>query len=90
MASPKKSSASQTSGQVTRLVPSAATTTGGGGGGDSLDTRVAKLQSDVEHVQSDVTEIKGDIRKLLGAGILAAVGLMALMATGFGWLGGGG
>ena len=69
--------------------PTASVTTGGSGGGGGLEARVAKLQSDVEHVQSDISEVKGDLRKLLGAGIVAALGLMAMMATGFGWFGGG-
>lgn len=70
--------------------PKAADTTGGSGGGGGLEARVAKLQSDVEHVQSDVREIKGDIRSLLIGGLVAALGLMGMMAKGFGWIGGGG
>ena len=68
--------------------PAAADTTGGSGGGGGLEARVAKLQSDVEYIQRDITEVKGDIRKLLGAGILAAIMLMVAMAKGFGWIGG--
>ncbi len=70
--------------------PKATDTTGGSGGGGGLEARVAKLQSDVEHVQSDITEVKGDIRSLLIGGMVAALGLMAMVAKGFGWIGGGG
>ena len=64
-----------------------------------MDSRIAKLESDVSHIQSDVADIKHDIRELrnrdekdfrmlFGAIIFVALGLAGLMAKGFGWLGG--
>ena len=61
-----------------------------------MESRVAKLESAVEHIQRDTTEIKGDLRDLLKGGIGAfvitwagiiasALGLAYLMAKGFKW-----
>ncbi len=66
-------------------------------GGDGMDTRIAKLESDVGHIHADIQEIKVDIKdirkdlredfRLVVAIIIAAVvGLAALMAKGFKWL----
>jgi hypothetical protein len=62
-----------------------------------MASRIAKLESDVDHIQSDIREIKQDIREikveartdfrvLFGSLIGVAVGLAALMAKGFGWV----
>ena len=37
----------------------------GNGGGESMEARIAKLESDVKHIQSDITEMKPDIRETL-------------------------
>ncbi len=37
---------------------------GDGGGGDSLEARVARLESDIKHIQQDATEIKQDIKSI--------------------------
>ena len=39
---------------------------GGGPPGGNMETRVAKLESDVEHIKTDVSDIKIDIRALRG------------------------
>ncbi|MGG2143469.1 hypothetical protein [Symbiopectobacterium sp. RP] len=36
----------------------------GGGGDDMLETRVAKLESDVEYIKRDVSDLKTDVRGL--------------------------
>lgn len=70
---------------------------GGGGGGDDMQTRVAKLESDVEYIKKSIGEIKDDVREikrdartdfrlLFGALIAVALGLAGLMAKGFHWL----
>ena len=33
-----------------------------GGGGDSMEPRIAKLESDVEHIKTDISDIKIDVR----------------------------
>lgn len=35
---------------------------GGSGGGGDMESRVARLESDVSHIQRDTTEIKADLR----------------------------
>lgn len=66
-------------------------------GGSRMASRIAKLESDVDHIQSDIREIKQDIREikvdartdfrvLFGSLIGVAIGLAALMAKGFGWV----
>lgn len=37
---------------------------GSGGGGDMLETRVAKLESDVHHIDTNLTEARSDIRQI--------------------------
>lgn len=69
---------------VYRLPGAVDATTGSGGGG--YDARLAKLQSDVEHVQSDIKEIKTDIRIFFGAAVVGGLGILGVMAKGFGWL----
>ena len=54
--------------------------------GDQLDARVARLEASVSHIERDITEIKTDLRLLLGALIVAVLGLAGLMAKGFHWL----
>lgn len=67
------------------------------GGGGGMEARIAKLETDVEYIKRDMGEIKVDVkdlrvdlrvdfRTLFGALIIAALGLAALMAHGFGWI----
>lgn len=74
-------------GQVSGLPPD----------GGSMEPRIAKLESDVDHIQDDIQEIKKDLRTLLTGGVAAfvitwaglitsALGLAYLMAKGFHWL----
>lgn len=62
-----------------------------------METRVAKLESDVGHMLSTLGDIKADVRELgrdarsdfrllFGAIIAVALGLAAMMAKGFHWL----
>lgn len=62
-----------------------------------METRIAKLESDVDHIKTNIGDIKTDIkelrnhqrtdfRTLFGALIIAGLGLASLMAKGFGWL----
>lgn len=62
-----------------------------------METRIARLESDVSHIQRDVSEIKQEVRSLRDrlwsqflitwGGIIAlGIGLSGLMAKGFGWL----
>jgi len=37
---------------------------GGNGTGGGMETRVAKLESDVDHIKNDVAEIKSDVRDM--------------------------
>lgn len=68
-----------------------------GGGGNSMEARVARLESHVEHIDTTLSDIKQDIRDikkdaksdfriLFGALIAVALGLAGLMAKGFHWL----
>lgn len=65
-----------------------------------LDSRVARMESDISYIKRDITElkedvkeVKGDINKIrikdfrlmFGALITTAVGLAGLMAKGFHW-----
>ena len=72
----------------------------GGGGGDngSMDARVAVLEQIAKDTQGVLKEIKADLRAmrtsqapdfrlLFGAIITVALGLAALMAHGFKWIG---
>lgn len=67
-----------------------------------MEARIAKLEASVEHIQTDVAEIKtefrdvrkditairtADFRVLFGAIIAATLGLAAVMAHGFHWMG---
>ncbi|HGH4714084.1 TPA: hemolysin XhlA [Enterobacter roggenkampii] len=36
----------------------------GNGGGDDMQSRVARLESDVEYIKRDITEIKSDIKSI--------------------------
>jgi hypothetical protein len=40
--------------------------TGDGTGGGNMESRLAKLESDVGHIQTDTKDIKNDIRLMLG------------------------
>lgn len=66
-------------------------------GSSDMATRIAKLESHVEHIRSDVADIKHEQRTLrsgltdmskwaLGLYIVLASGLLGVMAKGFGWL----
>jgi len=44
--------------------PAAAITTGGPGDGGGVETRVARLESDVAHILVQVGDIKTDVREL--------------------------
>lgn len=33
-------------------------------GGDGMESRIAKLEANVEHIQSDITDIKADVRSM--------------------------
>ncbi|HIB1592746.1 TPA: hypothetical protein ACWV6B_005231 [Salmonella enterica subsp. enterica serovar Muenchen] len=70
--------------------------TSGGGGGSKMESRIAKLESDVGHINSTLQEIKDDVRELrrehhtdfrllFGAIITVALGLAGIMAKGFHW-----
>ncbi|ECM3181141.1 hypothetical protein QB94_12990 [Salmonella enterica subsp. enterica serovar Newport] len=61
-----------------------------------MESRVAKLESDVGHINSTLQEMKDDIREIrrdlrsdfriiFGALISVAIGLAGLMAKGFHW-----
>lgn len=39
-------------------------TTGGNGGGDNMQSRVARLESDVEYIKRDIAEVKLDIKSI--------------------------
>ncbi|OWO84768.1 hypothetical protein B5C26_02415 [Photorhabdus luminescens] len=62
-----------------------------------MESRVAKLESDVEHIKKSIDEVKADVREikrdarldfrlLFGAIIAVALGLAGLMAKGFHWI----
>jgi hypothetical protein len=62
-----------------------------------MEARVARLESTAEHILRELVEMKADIRELrsdakfdfrilFGATITATLGLVAVMAKGFGWL----
>ncbi len=51
-----------------------------------IDTRVAKLEAHIEHIRDDIGHIKTDMRIVWGAIFLSALGLVGMMAKGFGWL----
>lgn len=64
---------------------------------NTMEQRVAMLETHVEHIRSDIAEMKGDIRRLGDklsrhtfwiVGLLAtvAIALMSLMTGGFLWL----
>ncbi|MDJ0087675.1 hypothetical protein [Pantoea allii] len=70
---------------------------GGSGGGGDMQSRVAKLEADVEHIKNSIKDIKDDVREmkrdartdfrlLFGALIAVALGLAGLMAKGFHWV----
>lgn len=70
---------------------------GSGGGGNNMESRIAKLESDVDYIKTTLSDIKADTREikrdarndfrfLFGAIIAAALGLASLMSKGFGWL----
>ena len=63
-----------------------------------MEGRIAKLEADVEYIKRDIGEIKTDVRTLgrdmikdfrvlFGALIVATLGLAAIMAKGFHWIG---
>ncbi|EHY1015170.1 hypothetical protein K2C01_003848 [Vibrio vulnificus] len=63
------------------------------GGGDDLEARVARLESDVEYIKRDISEIKTDIKDMRKESrtefyilISFMIGLLGVMAKGFGWL----
>jgi tetrahydromethanopterin S-methyltransferase subunit F len=69
---------------------------GGNGGGNSMESRVAKLEADVEHIKNSLKDIKDDVREikrdarvdfrlLFGAIIATTLGLAGIMAKGFHW-----
>ena len=69
----------------------------GGDGGDGMETRIAKLESDVDNIKTTLVRIwddlrdfrtgfNRDIRILLAALISSTLGLAWIMAKGFGWL----
>lgn len=72
----------------------------GGDGGGNLEPRVAKLEAGVEYIQRDIADIKGDIKELrtdikearkesrqeFYVLISFMIGLLGVMAKGFGWL----
>lgn len=66
-----------------------------------MEVRLARLESAVEHIQRDVSELKADVRSIrceitkirttdfrlfFGALISSVIGLVGVMAKGFGWL----
>ena len=62
-----------------------------------MESRLAKLESDIGHIHSDLKDIKADTREirkaakedfriLFGAIIFVALGLALIMAKGFKWL----
>ena len=66
-----------------------------------MEVRLARLESAVEHIQRDVSELKADVRStrceitkirttdfrlFFGALISSVIGLVGVMAKGFGWL----
>ncbi|UUZ50277.1 hypothetical protein LP420_10180 [Massilia sp. B-10] len=64
---------------------------------ERMEARFARLEVTAEYIQRDVRELKDDVRTLrrdlatdfrvlFAALITVALGLSALMATGFGWL----
>ncbi|MEH0690128.1 hypothetical protein H4F17_13815 [Vibrio cholerae] len=68
-------------------------TRGNDGGGGDLEVRVARLESDVEYIKRDIAEIKTDIKDMRKESrsefyvlIGFMVGLLGVMAKGFGWL----
>lgn len=66
----------------------------------ALDSRVARMESDISYIKRDITELKSDIKEvrddidkirttdfriMFGALITTALGLAGLMARGFHW-----
>ncbi|WP_058912873.1 hypothetical protein [Entomohabitans teleogrylli] len=63
----------------------------------STDSRLSRIEADIDHVKSMLRDIKDDAREvrqdmrsdfklLFGALIAAVLGLAGIMAHGFGWL----
>ena len=68
-----------------------------GGGGNNMESRIAKLESDVDYIKTTLSDIKEDTREikrdarndfriLFGAIIAVALGLAGLVSKGFGWI----
>ncbi len=62
-----------------------------------MGTRVAGLETDVQYIKRDIGDLKQDVREIkshqredfrvvMGALIVAALGLAGMMAHGFHWL----
>ena len=69
----------------------------GRGGGDSVESRIARVESDVKNIfihlgdiKKDIRELRNDIkidfRILWGALFVATIGLAGLLAKGFEWI----
>jgi len=70
---------------------------GGGSGGDGVESRIARVESDVKNIfihlgdiKIDIRELRSDIktdfRILWGALFVATIGLAGMLAKGFEWI----
>lgn len=64
-------------------VYAAVTSGGGSSGGGNVESRIAKLESDVENIKGNVSDIRDDLRHLLYLGAGAFIFLLGAFGYGY-------